>query len=131
MTRKPYVVTNTELTRRSRCYLDQVGLYAITLTKGGVEVAAEVRYGPTPDEDFPDNDMSERPHYWTVWANGLLHRGPSVQIDWMIIGRRITKDEFDWLIEDRQWAKAWDPQSAEANPHKRVDVNLLAPPKFV
>lgn len=133
MPRKAYVPTASDTARRARVWLDHVGKYAVTLARGAVEVGAEVRFGATPDPHFPDNDMSERSSYWSLWVDdGGLRcvEGPSPTVAWEKTGRPISDEEFAWLIEDRAWARSYAPDSPEANPRRVVDVNLLAVPEF-
>jgi hypothetical protein len=133
VTRKPYVPTASDAARRARVYLDVPGKFAVTLCRGGLDVAAEVRFGPTADPYFPENEMNERPHYFSLWIDDGGFRcveGPALQVCWLKSGRPISDAEFHWLLEDRAWARSYSTDSPEANTKRAVDVNLLDIPSF-
>ena len=127
MTRRPYIETAHDRARKARVWLDQPGLYAITLVKGAVEVPVEVRCEPTPDPGDPDNAM-DRSAWWSIiLADGTVHRGPHLFPNWSITGRRIDRAEYDYLKADRQWAAAHGPHLPEATPDRPVDLASMDP----
>ncbi len=59
--------------------------------------------------------ITEKGHGWVVdhlWFRGCVE---------------ITEQEYLFLIDDRKWAKAYDKQSPEANPHKKVFTRQARP----
>lgn len=42
----------------------------------------------------------------------------------------IKKEEFDFLIADREWAKRYAPNDPAANPDRKIDFMTAKPPTF-
>jgi hypothetical protein len=107
------------------------GYWAISLTKGGVEVAARIYWTSCPDcgsvidDSFPPN-ISERSPTLAAEINGAP---VAIEEVWHRRGRDIDEAEYRFLIADRAWARQHAPNRPEANPTTRVDP-LTAPLPF-
>jgi len=102
------------------------GYYAIKLVKGGPEVAAEICAGQAVGVPLV-----------TIWfakidgeISGTFHPDPqlidSVQQIWLF-GRKITEQEYDFMLARARHAKLHDPQSPWANPRKPLDLKSIPP----
>ncbi len=81
-------------------------------------------------------DDSE-PHAWRDSCDRYPHLAAdcngapcSVEKVWTSRGDEITEDYYLYLIDDRDHAVKYRPDSPEANARKPVDFNTLPPPRF-
>lgn len=107
------------------------GLWAVRLTKGGVEVAARIFWTACPDcgavvepGSWPPN-IAERSPMLAAEING-----EAVMLDavWLRRGRAISEAEYRWLLADRAWAKEHRPDDPAADPMRAVDRLTVKPP---
>ncbi len=114
--RKPAV---ERVERPDRQWIDDVGFYAVRLTKGGAEVGCEVTYGPTLDPET--GEPLDRSWLWVVTINGqVTHCSPMKPPAGARFGRRIDEAEYRFLIDDRAWAAEHAPYLPEADPRRAV-----------
>lgn len=104
----------------------QEGLWAIRL--GGIgtpEVAAAIirRTRRSPDPAAPSNIQSEC-NVLEAYIDGRL---VSLDAVWLRKGRAIDEREYQFLIDDRKWARTFKPNDPAANPQQRVDLRRVAP----
>jgi len=106
--------------------IEAPGTYAIRQVKGGPEVGCLVEHGPSCDP--VTGETLDRSWMHRVTINGdLVHCSPDVYHR-MLIGRPITRAEYDWLIADRAWAAQFAPGLPEARPRQRVNIDALPIP---
>lgn len=96
----------------------EAGLFALRLVKRGVEVAAEISLENEALVSRVNGEPYDPPPS-TMAANG-------VQAIWLF-GRRIERDEWEYLVARYRYAKEHDPESVFANPYRSVDLKTMAP----
>lgn len=103
----------------------QPGYWAVRLSKGGVEVAACIRWERTEREPAEPDNLMERSPILTARINGEI-----VPLDavWLRRGREISEAEYKFLVADRAWARAHAPTLPEAEPTQPVDLLTVKPP---
>lgn len=113
--------------RDGLAYANEIpGLYAVRLAKGAVEVACEVTHGPAIDP--LTGETLDRSWMWTICINGeVKHCSPAVYSR-MLLGRPISRADYEFMLADRQWAREFAPGLPEAQPTKRVDISTLPMP---
>jgi len=96
---------------------DAIGFYKMNLAKNAPDVGAVI-YIPCPIEMHPEFwNYLDRP--WRVCAQ---INGREVEV-WRIgisLSVPISQAEYEFLIADRAWAKAHEPEAPEANPYRAV-----------
>lgn len=105
------------------------GYYRVRLRSGGAAAAARLWYGP-PLDPITGEEL-DRSHRWQVEVNGKTY-GEDVVFSriWpKHADQQITEDDYRLLCAKAQWAEQHAPNSAIANPHRRVDF-LTAPLPF-
>ena len=103
------------------------GYYALKLVKGGPEVAACIFRVPATG---PEHAL----YAWHAMADdeqlGITHEDPQladgVQQVWLF-GRRVSQQEYDFMLARARHAKLHDPQSPWANPRKPLDLKSIPP----
>lgn len=109
----------------------QPGYFAVRLVRGGVEVAAQILYGPSRDP--VTNQPLDRSWHYSVTLDGVPDADPRpepndlVTMVW-IYGRRIERAEYEFLLADRAWARRHRPDSPEAKPREAVDFTTMPLP---
>lgn len=93
------------------------GHYRMRLTSGGVYGAVRIWYGQPPDP--VTGELLDRSLRWQATFNN-----EPIDLDrvWPACGREpISPEEADRLINQATWAAKAAPQSAYANPKKKID----------
>ena len=103
------------------------GWYRLKLVKGGCWVGAEIRF--EPPRDPVTNELLDRSWRWYAVVDGradpVRDHGlqPTKRVWWVYnYGQPVAREIHDWLVADRAHARAWRPDSPEANPLKRIDL---------
>lgn len=102
------------------------GYYRVRLRSGGATAGARIWYGP-PLDPITGEEL-DRSHRWQAEVNGK----PYDYFDriWpKFADQKTTEEEYRLLCAKAQWAEEHAPNSAMANPNKRVDF-LTAPLPF-
>ena len=107
--------------RPDRQWIVDTGFYAVRLTKNGPEVGCEVTHAPSIDPDT--GTPNDRPWLWVVNINGFIaYCAPRQPPQECWIGRRVTEQEYRFLVDRHEWAKAHDSLSPEANPRQAFSL---------
>ena len=113
---------------QNRVYDDpKPGFFKVRMVKGGSWVGAKIEYGPGNDPET--GEPLDRSYQWYVEINGEPAGSPSpdpwladgIERVW-VYGKRITEEEFNYLIDDRAWAAEHAQHLPEAQPKKKVDI---------
>jgi hypothetical protein len=105
-------------------YIDAPGHYATRLVKGGPEVGCRVTHGPVIDP--VTGETMDRGLRWHVEIDGKTeHYGPAPHAR-LLLGRPITRSEYEFLIADRAWAREHAPHQPEARPREAVNLRTVA-----
>ena len=102
--------------------------------KGGVWVAARIHRTCHCTIHGGDDNA---PHPWRMSCD----RYPQLEADingkprdpylvWATRGEKISEGHYLYLIDDREHAVRYRPESPEANPRQPVDFNSIPPPQF-
>lgn len=106
------------------------GYWAARLAKNAPEIGIAILWEVTPDPYVPQNSMDRSPVV-TGYINGkevdCANWSPDHRLNTMR-RRPITKAEYDWLLADRRWATAHEPESPEANPFRKIEKVKASPP---
>jgi hypothetical protein len=113
------------------------GLYATTLVKGGPRVAVRIWFGaPVIDGEEQDRaprwnvEVDGRTDRWEKDAGGVYRCRVAFEIDrfWPYVAREpIDEAGYRTLVAKGVWARKHAPDHPNAQPHKAVDFNTLAP----
>lgn len=115
---------------RATSITPEPGYFAYRMRKGAPEVAAQITHEPTRDpesgepldrswlfaakidfEDDPDPSPTPTERVMRVW----LH------------GRRISRDDYDYLLKDAEWCRAYAPDEPRASPRQAADLRKMRP----
>jgi hypothetical protein len=103
------------------------GLYEVKLRRTAPSCAAQIILAPTPDPDFPGNEM-DRSLLWRTEINGAPDPEASptptertYRVWHSRFLRAVGPERYDYLIRDRAWARAHRPELPEARPEHPVD----------
>ncbi|BCA57725.1 hypothetical protein [Sphingomonas sp. HMP6] len=95
-----------------------VGHYRMKMRSGGVFVGVRVWFGAPTDPDT--GEELDRSHRWQATENG---RPVDLERVWPRCAEdQITESEAAHLIAVEAWAKQNAPNSALANPKRRIDL---------
>jgi hypothetical protein len=101
------------------------GFWAVRLANGAPEVGAAIirRTRRSPDPASQANIQGEC-NMLDAFLDGRL-----VSLDevWLRRGRTIDEREYQFLLDDRKWARSFRPRAPEANPHDRADLRAMPP----
>ncbi len=106
------------------CAPPAAGYWAMKLAKNAPEVGAAIIWVHTTcDPDYPEILM-ERSPFPVGYINGEVRHW-----DEILTRRRreITRQEYEFLLADRQWAASHAPYMPEARPNQAVNLNELQP----
>ena len=94
------------------------GHYRMKMRSGGVFVGIAIWFGPPTDPET--GEEMDRSHRWQATENG---RPVPLERVWPRCAEdKITESEAAHLIAVEAWAKQHAPQSALANPKRRIDL---------
>jgi hypothetical protein len=101
------------------------GFFRFRLRGGGVICGVEIRFGP-PLDPVTGEELDRAPR-WMAFVNGDYFD------DWNRIwpgctGSPISEAEYRALVARRDWARQHAPESAYADPHRRIDPLSTATP---
>jgi hypothetical protein len=125
VSRRPYQPTARDLLQVRVLGQYKPGYWAMTFTKGGVEVGCCIRWERTECEPGNPANLMDRSPILTARKNGAVCHLDDI---WLRRGREITAAEYEFLVADREWAKENAPHLPEANPTHRVDLATLPSP---
>lgn len=100
------------------------GFFRMRLRSGGVLVGIQIFYG-APHDPVTGEEM-DRSHRWQARANGK-----PIDLDrvWPSCAREpVTAQEYDYLTSLQGWAERNAPDSAIADPHRKIDLLDLHTP---
>lgn len=103
--------------------IPEAGFYKGRLVKGGPWVAIRIWFG-APRDPVTGEEL-DRSHRWQAERNAC-----EVDVDavWpYCAANRIDKAEHDYLLATHRWAVEHAPNSPEAAPRERIDLNALKP----
>lgn len=110
------------------------GFFAVRFRRPGIVVGAMIDHAPPLDPDT--GEVLDRSWYWSATINGIPDPNPAPSPNervwrvWHSWEREIDFDEYQWLVADRQWARQYAPELAEArSAEQRIDLASL-PPRF-
>lgn len=100
------------------------GFFRMRLRGGGVFVGIQILYGP-PSDPVTGEEM-DRSHRWQARCNG---RAIDLDRVWpKCAGEPVTAQEYAYLTSLQDWADEHAPDSAIADPHRRIDLLDLHTP---
>lgn len=100
------------------------GFYRMKRVRGGVWCAVRIWHGPPHDPDTGEElDRSWR------WQATLDGEPVELRVVWPYCAREpIDQTEHDYLVSLRAWAVEHAPETPEAAPRQRVDLDSMKPP---
>ena len=104
------------------------GFFRLRLVKNGPWVAARIVHEPTRDP--LDDSVLDRSPLWRGDIDWQTDENPSpspteaVMRIWLW-GERVTAEEFNFLRQDAEWARAYDDTDPRANPRKSVNIREI------
>ncbi len=112
-------------------YLSEIKVrhYAVTLARGAVKVGLCLEFSRPIDP--VTGERLDRSPTWKAFRDGHVEDVFDCIIEFdpdgepVVKGERITEAEYEYLLQDRAWARQHSPDAPEANPRKRVDLNAM------
>jgi hypothetical protein len=107
----------------------QPGFYRVHYVRGGPAIPAEIRYGP-PNDPVTGQPL-DRSWVWELFVEGqqlrldspdspgALREAITAVATW---GGPITKEEYDFLLQERAWVRRYAAETPEADPRKAADL---------
>ena len=108
-------------------------LRKVRRVRGGAWLAARIH---RTCHCTPNGGDESAPHPWRMTCDRYPHLEAEIDGETADVMRvwtareEITEGEYRYLMDDREHARLYRPDSPEANPHKPIDWNTLPPPGF-
>ena len=99
------------------------GYYKLRLARGAVFVPIHLWFGPTPDPDFPENDMDRSPRWHAVRRGVEVENATAVMDIWHVCAARpIDVREYGYMLAVCRHADRHNKNSPHAKPRKAIEL---------